>query len=65
VPENLQDSLFTLNPDARQRGPEGEKGVGLGLSLCKELALASGGDLYLDSDYKDGAAFELRLPRSA
>lgn len=62
VPEEFHSSLFKLDLEKRHKGSHGEQGVGLGLSLCKELALASGGDLVLDTAYTKGASFVLRLP---
>jgi signal transduction histidine kinase len=38
-------------------------GVGLGLSLARRLAHQLGGDVVLDSRYKEGARFILKLPK--
>lgn len=38
------------------------EGIGLGLTLCKRVALMLGGDLNIDADYHDGARFILTLP---
>jgi signal transduction histidine kinase len=37
-------------------------GVGLGLALCRRLAAALGGEITLDTAWKDGACFVVRLP---
>ena len=37
-------------------------GTGLGLSLCKKLAAALGGDIRVDSEYGVGSVFSLLLP---
>ena len=37
-------------------------GTGLGLSISKNLAKKMGGNLYYDSKYCEGAAFELVIP---
>lgn len=37
-------------------------GVGLGLSICRQLARQLGGDVVLDTSYRDGARFVLTLP---
>ena len=38
------------------------EGIGLGLTLCKRVAILLGGDLMLDTDYREGARFVLTLP---
>lgn len=38
------------------------EGIGLGLTLCKRVALMLDGDLNIDADYHDGARFILTLP---
>ncbi len=40
-----------------------KEGVGLGLSLARRLAHQLGGDVVLDSRYKEGARFILKLPK--
>ena len=40
-----------------------KEGVGLGLSLARRLARQMGGDVVLDSDYKEGCRFVLKLPK--
>lgn len=39
------------------------EGVGLGLSLARRVARQLGGDVVLDTKYKDGSRFILKLPR--
>lgn len=39
-----------------------EGGLGLGLTIAKELAQAHGGDILVRSDYGNGAAFTVALP---
>ena len=48
----LFDSFFTTKP----------KGVGLGLSICKNIAAAHGGSLGYTSPAEGGSCFTLRLP---
>ncbi|MBR0046030.1 MAG: HAMP domain-containing protein [Bacteroidaceae bacterium] len=38
------------------------EGIGLGLTLCKRVAMMLDGDLNIDADYTDGARFILTLP---
>ena len=39
------------------------EGVGLGLSLARRVARQLGGDVVLDTEYKNGSRFILKLPR--
>lgn len=38
------------------------EGLGLGLSICREIMIGHGGTLELDETYRDGACFVLSLP---
>lgn len=40
-----------------------KEGVGLGLSLARRIARQQGGDVMLDSRYKEGCRFVLKLPK--
>ena len=39
-----------------------KQGFGLGLTVCKKMAILLGGSLYLDTEYTNGARFILSLP---
>jgi two-component system sensor kinase FixL len=56
VPAKLRpqifESFFTTKP----------KGVGLGLSICKNIAAAHGGSLSFESPHGGGSCFTLKLP---
>ena len=41
-----------------------QQGIGLGLTVSKKIAQKLGGDLVLDTSYKDGARFVLTMPVS-
>jgi signal transduction histidine kinase len=43
-------------------GTAGEKGTGLGLRLCHELALANNGDLVIKSEEGVGTTVRIMLP---
>ena len=49
----------------RHRTQESQQGVGLGLSISRDLARAMGGDLSASSVEGEGATFTLVLPRAA
>ena len=39
-----------------------KQGLGLGLSICRQLALSMGGNIWLDTTYTDGARFVFTIP---
>ena len=39
-----------------------KQGLGLGLSICRQLALSMGGNIWLDTSYTDGARFVFTIP---
>lgn len=63
VPEEVGERVF----DRFERGTEasGEGGVGLGLTICREVARAHGGEIWVDDAREGGAAFRVFLPRRA
>jgi len=61
IPEEVQATIFTLHTDPKT-GTQDEKGVGLGLLLCKGLAEALGGSLRFESISGKGVTFFLELP---
>jgi len=58
INEAYQPTIFTLFSKVN----EFSEGLGLGLPICKQFAKLLGGDLNLDTTYKDGARFVLRIP---
>lgn len=56
-----QIQLFELKPKT-DKGTAGEKGTGLGLILCNELAKLNQGMLQVTSELGKGSRFEVRLP---
>ena len=56
------DSLFDLNNKVVTSGTSKEKGVGLGLRLCKEFIDKQNGEIFVDSDLGKGSVFTFTLP---
>jgi signal transduction histidine kinase len=63
VPNADREQIFEpFFRGARERG-QTDQGVGLGLSIAREIARRLGGDVVLDSSCASGARFVLQLPR--
>ena len=61
IDEERQKELFSLKTQATY-GTNNERGIGLGLFLCKEYAEAFGGTLTFVSEVGTGTTFCLRIP---
>ena len=65
IPAEKLDAIFdTFVQLDRQLTPDGEQGLGLGLSISRDLARAMGGDLTVRSVVGEGSTFTLQLPLS-
>jgi two-component system, sensor histidine kinase and response regulator len=62
-PSRKQD-LFTLRTKTTY-GTNNEKGVGLGLAMCKEFVEYQGGSIWYESEVGKGTSFYIALPASA
>ncbi|WP_188417700.1 sensor histidine kinase [Mucilaginibacter galii] len=60
-PVKLSTDIFYLNSDSTA-GTSNEKGVGLGLVLCKEFTEAQNGRIWFESDSVSGSSFFVQLP---
>lgn len=60
VPQEDAEAIFL--PFCQGSGQK-EQGLGLGLAISRQLAVALGGSLVLDADYSPGCRFFLSLPR--
>lgn len=62
IPKELQSQVFDLNTSAKRKGTDGEKSYGLGLYICKQIVLAHGGKIWLESEVNEGTTFFIELP---
>lgn len=58
VPMSVQEKIFEPFYTTKAN----DKGIGLGLSICKSIILNYGGQLYLDENHNKGAKFVIKLP---
>ncbi len=66
IPAGARASLFDplhLKGGPPGHLPEGSSGLGLGLYICREIALAHGGDIEVASNPQSGTSFKVTLPR--
>ena len=64
IPYDLQAGLFSMKVKSTY-GTRNEKGVGLGLALCKEFAEIQNGKIWFDSVPGEGTTFYFRLAQSS
>ncbi|HET7628610.1 MAG TPA: histidine kinase N-terminal 7TM domain-containing protein [Bacillales bacterium] len=57
----LKGQKFNLTPSM---GTAGERGIGIGLTLCKEFVKINGGDLWFESTPEQGSTFYFSIPAS-
>ncbi|WP_345951381.1 HAMP domain-containing sensor histidine kinase [Mucilaginibacter sp. PAMB04274] len=62
-PAKLSNQIFYLNGEST-RGTADEKGVGLGLVLCREFAEVQNGEVWFECDSVSGVTFFIELPVS-
>ena len=58
IAKEHQDHIF----DKFFKADSFKQGFGLGLTVCKKIAILLGGSLHLDREYTNGARFILTLP---
>jgi signal transduction histidine kinase len=56
--------VFEKFHQAHGRSKRAGAGVGLGLAICREIARAHGGDVWVSDNRPSGSVFELLLPLS-
>jgi two-component system sensor histidine kinase VicK len=69
---SIQDSGPGISGDQREKlfdpfyhGEEPSAGVGVGLTLAKEIIHAHGGEIWIDDQAENGAIFRFKLPKPA
>jgi two-component system, sensor histidine kinase and response regulator len=60
--EQQMATIFTQTSINSTRGTAGERGTGLGLSLCREMARRNGGSISVTSKIGKGSVFTVQLP---
>ncbi len=62
--QDVIDHIFSIDHKTSHPGTRGEKGFGLGLSLCKEFVEKLGGQIRVESHPGQGSKFSVTLPLS-
>jgi len=62
IPESIIHQLFAIDRKTTTLGTLGEKGTGLGLPLCADLAKNLGGNIQVKSNPGKGSRFSVTLP---
>jgi two-component system sensor histidine kinase VicK len=63
IPDHLKHLVFERQGGAGRPGLNGEKSLGLGLSICKNLVQLLGGEIWFTSNEGEGSTFFVRLPK--
>ncbi|MDZ7719797.1 MAG: two-component regulator propeller domain-containing protein [Balneolaceae bacterium] len=61
IPQEEQDKLFTAEKMQQKVGTQGEKGIGMGLMLCKEFIEKHNEEIWVTSAPKKGSTFSFSL----
>lgn len=64
IPPDMCDRIFEPFVQVTRSLNRPEEGIGLGLSISRNLARAMGGELTVDSSVGEGSVFTVRLPRA-
>jgi len=65
IPEEIRPSLFDPFRRGAHRERSTSRGLGLGLYIANQIALAHGGSIEVESTAEGGTTFTVRLPRRA
>ena len=61
IPKSDLEKLFQIDSNYKRQGTANEKGTGLGLIMCKELAIKNDGDIWATSEENKGCVFTFSL----
>jgi len=64
IEEDQIRSLSSVDPKTSSPGTKGEKGSGLGLSICQELIDKHSGKLRVESEVNKGSTFTFSIPQN-
>ncbi len=62
IPKNMQNVMYDKFTDARRPGTDGEKTIGLGLSITKDIILRHSGKIWCKSSTDNGTTFYIEIP---
>ena len=62
IPDQLKDKIFDPFTTAKRFGTSGEKPIGLGLSIAKQIVEAHGGEIWFKSNEGGGTSFYIEIP---
>ena len=62
IPEHLREMLFDQFSKAGRSGLNGEKSIGLGLHISKDIVEQHGGTLTLETEENKGSTFIISMP---
>lgn len=64
IPEEEVDNLFSSAGPQQKVGTQGEKGIGMGLMLCKEFIDKHDEEIWVESTPKQGSTFSFSLKKA-
>lgn len=62
IPLDLQKNIFEKFTKSKRTGLNGEKANGLGMHIAKQMAISMNGQIWIESDGKNGTAVFVELP---
>lgn len=64
ISEENMERIFNDLEMFTTKGTSGEKGTGLGITICKKIIKSHGGDLFVDSHLGKGSTFYFQIPKT-